>query len=162
VAGRAGANVVSAPAPAAATVLRHADDVDALLACFPVIRQLRPSLHNADDWLDRSWRMAADGYRVLAAWRERRAVAVAGYRVARNLIHGRFLYVDDLVTEPEERGSGLGARLLDELASIAAAAGCDRMVLDTAADNLAARRFFEREGLFGVVTGYVKPLGRSA
>jgi hypothetical protein len=48
--------------------------------------------------LARVARQRAEGYRVLATWRGREPVALAGYRIAENLIHGRFIYVDDLVT----------------------------------------------------------------
>ncbi len=103
--------------------------------------------------------MIGEGYRVLAAWRDDRVIALAGYRVMRNLIHGRFLYVDDLITTAAERGAGLGAALLKELSAIGEAAGCGRLVLDTAATNTDARRFYVREGLVDVVVGFVKPLG---
>lgn len=143
-------------------VLRHADDMDALLACWAVIAELRPSLVNVDDWMNRAWTMMQDGYRLLAAWRGAEAVGIAGYRIMQNLIHDRFLYVDDLVTIPEARGSGVSAALLTKLAAIGTTEGCGRLVLDTARTNSAARRFYQREGMIDAVVGFVKPLGEPA
>ncbi|MGA8552556.1 MAG: GNAT family N-acetyltransferase [Stellaceae bacterium] len=56
-------------------------------------------------------------------------------------------FVDDLVTAEGERGAGLGARLLDRVAEIGREAGCGRLVLDTALDNVLAHRFYYRQGL---------------
>ena len=75
-----------------------------------------------------------------------------------NLIHGRFLYVDDLVTMLCNRGKGLGASLLGELARIGIEERCARLVLDTAATNASARRFYTREGLSDVAVGFVRQL----
>jgi ribosomal protein S18 acetylase RimI-like enzyme len=142
--------------------LGHACTADELAACFPVISQLRPLLKDAAEWVARACAMKADGYRVLAAWNGDRVLALAGYRVADNLIHGRFLYVDDLVTARSERGRGLGAALLAELSVIGAGQGCQRLVLDTAAANAGARRFYRREGLLDLSIGFVKSLEAGA
>lgn len=141
-------------------ILRHAHGPEELTACFPVISLLRPRLKGAAEWVERASGMAADGYRVLAAWDGNRVVAVAGYRVTENLIYDHFLYVDDLVTAESERGKGLGAALLKELSVIAADEYCRCLVLDTAATNENARRFYKREGLTDAVIGFVKPLGQ--
>src|SRR5215470_6709766 len=93
------------PAPDTAD-LRPAASRDELEACYPVVVELRPFLKDAADWCRRASAMAEGGYQVLAAWRHDRAIAVAGYRVMENLIHGRFLYVDDLVTAFDNRGQG--------------------------------------------------------
>jgi ribosomal protein S18 acetylase RimI-like enzyme len=133
--------------------IRHADSDTALRACFPLMSQLRPHLTDADDFLRRVSRMAADRYRILAAWDWDRPVALAGYRFQENLVYGPFLYVDDLVTDETLRRHRLGARLLDELTAIAEQAGCVRLVLDTALNNALAHRFYCRQGL---LTGAIR------
>jgi ribosomal protein S18 acetylase RimI-like enzyme len=75
-----------------------------------------------------------------------------------NLIHGRFLYVDDLVTADGQRGKRLGAALLKELSTIGVDKNCRRLVLDTAVTNTKARRFYKREGLIDRIVGFMKPL----
>jgi ribosomal protein S18 acetylase RimI-like enzyme len=145
----------------AKVVVRHAASSEEVAACFPVIVQLRPFLVDAADWQERVSSMTGAGYRVLAAWDGARATAVAGYRIMENLIHRRFVYVDDLVTAEDRRGEGLGALLLKEIARIGGEARCQRLVLDTAASNTSARRFYKREGLLDVVVGFVKPLEAS-
>jgi len=72
------------------------------------------------------------GYRIVAAFEEGRAVAVAGFRVIRNLFAGDMLYVDDLSTLPETRGRGHGGALLDWCAEEGRRLGCDEIHLDSA------------------------------
>ncbi len=143
-------------------VLRHAHGPEELTACFPVISQLRPDLKGVEEWVERASDMSTEGYRVLAAWENDRVVAIAGYRRMENLIHDHFLYVDDLVTAEDERGKGLGSALLTELSAIGIDEYCGRLVLDTAATNESARRFYKREGLIDAVIGFVKPLRHPA
>jgi ribosomal protein S18 acetylase RimI-like enzyme len=128
-------------------VFRHADTDTEIASCFPVMVQLRPHLAHADELVTRVARQRAAGYRILAAWRGDAPIGLAGYRIEENLIHGRFVYVDDLVTSEADRGSGVGARLLDVVAEEARKLGCDRLVLDTALDNVLAHRFYYRQGL---------------
>ena len=116
-------------------------------ACFALMRQLRPRLASADD-LEARWRRQVEGgYRAVAAWVETRPLALAGFRVLENFVHGRFLYVDDLVVDETQRGQGFGAALLDWLKAEGKASGCDNLVLDTALANTAAQRFYRRQGL---------------
>lgn len=129
------------------SVLQHLDTDDALRACLPLMRQLRPHLSDSDDFLARIARMRTEGYRLLAAIDAGQIVALAGYRHQENLIYGRFMYVDDLVVDSTRRGGRLGARLLQALDGIAREAGCAKFVLDTGLSNALAQRFYFRQGL---------------
>jgi ribosomal protein S18 acetylase RimI-like enzyme len=132
-------------APAAA--LRHAETEAELRACWPVMQQLRPHLRDVDEFVERVQRMRGDRYRILAAWQDASVVALAGYRLTENFIHGHFLYVDDLVTLDTARGGRWGTLLMDEMAALARQAGCASLVLDTALSNALAQRFYFRQGL---------------
>jgi ribosomal protein S18 acetylase RimI-like enzyme len=128
-------------------VLRHAENEADVTACFYVMRQLRPQLHTPADLLARVATQRTQGYRLLAAWEDGKPVALAGYRHLDNMIHGHFIYVDDLVTDPAVRRRGIGERLLDELRTLGRAERCNRLVLDTALTNGLAQRFYGRLGL---------------
>ena len=140
-------NTATTIPPDAAVQLRHADSEADVRACFDVMRQLRPGLRDAEALLAAMATQRPQGYRLLAAWHDGRAVALAGYRLLDNLIHGHFLYVDDLITCETGRGRGLGERLLAELRDIGRGAGCNRLLLDTALSNSLAQRFYFRSGL---------------
>jgi GNAT superfamily N-acetyltransferase len=138
--------------------LLHAESADEIAACFPVMALLRPHLVDAAELVARVARQQAAGYRLFAAWRDAMPITLAGYRIEENLIHGRFLYVDDLVTAAAERGGGIGARLLDALAIEAGKLGCGRLVLDTALDNVLAHRFYYRQGLLARALRFSRPV----
>jgi ribosomal protein S18 acetylase RimI-like enzyme len=120
-------------------VLRHAKTEAEVRACFLVMQPLRPHLHDEMDFADRISRMCAENYHLLAVWHGTKAIALAGYRFQENLLYGRFLYVDDLVVSPAHRREQWGARLLEELDSIARASDCRQLVLDTALSNAHAQ-----------------------
>jgi len=123
---------------------------------------LRPHLA-AKEFVTRIRRQHGAGYRLLAAWRDGVPVALAGYRIEENLIHGRFIYVDDLVTAEAERRGGLGAQLLTAVAEIGREQGIARLVLDTAIDNVFAHRFYYRQGLLARALRFsrdIAPAGR--
>lgn len=127
--------------------LRIAETDAEIGACFPVLRQLRPHLADAAELVARVQGQRSRGYRLLAARSNGEVLGAAGYRMQENLIHGRFVYVDDLVVSAEARRGGIGAVLLDAVAAEARAAGCARMTLDTGLDNSFAQRFYFRWGL---------------
>ena len=88
----------------------------------------------------------ADGYTVTAGWLGSRMVAVMGHRVLHDFVHGKHLYIDDLVVAADARGQGLGAQLLEEARGIAIEKSCTRLRLSTGIQNADAMRFYEREG----------------
>lgn len=139
-------------------VLRHAENAAEVAACFSVMVLLRPHLASADELVARVARQREAGYRLLAFWRDDTPVALAGYRLEETLIRGRFIYVDDLVTAENERGGGLGARLLDAVAEIGREADCSGLVLDTALDNVLAHRFYYRQGMLARALRFSRPI----
>lgn len=142
--------------------IRHIETAEALRACFPVMRQLRPHLSGEADFADRVARMRADSYALLAVWDDGAPVALAGYRYQENLIYGRFLYVDDLVVTEHSRGARHGARLLQALERMAREAGCAKLVLDTGLANALAQRFYFRQGLLTGAMRFSKVLDEQA
>ncbi|GGC89038.1 GNAT family N-acetyltransferase [Undibacterium terreum] len=151
-------DIETPPIDAAGGILLHAETEPELLACYPVMKQLRPSLADAAEFIASVTRMKPQGYRLLAVWEGERAVALAGYRLKENLVHGKFLYVDDLVTLDSARGKRWGAQLLSALSDMADKASCTKLVLDTAASNALAQRFYFREGLLLTGMHFAKAL----
>ncbi len=139
----------------------HAESEDDIASCFPVMRELRPHLSNAQELVQRVSRMRDQGYRLVAAKRVGALVDLAGYRLQDLLAYGPFIYVDDLVVTEAERGSRLGAKLLDEVGHIGRERGCERLVLDTAIDNTLGQRFYFRYGMLPRATRFSAPLNQS-
>ncbi len=127
-------------------VIRLAVSDEDLRSCFPVMKQLR-SGYTEDDFVARVRLQEQNGYRLSMLVERSRVVAVAGYRLGENLAWGRFLYVDDLVTDNSQRSNGHGTRLLEWLRAAAGEAGCDELHLDSGVQRFDAHRFYLRHGM---------------
>ncbi|WP_420996078.1 GNAT family N-acetyltransferase [Cupriavidus sp. 30B13] len=147
---------MSAAAPAGQ--IRHVEAEAEVRACFALMRQLRPHLASADEFVARWRRQQGAGYRLLALWQEGRPAALAGYRVLDNLTHGVHCYVDDLVTDEGQRSGGYGAAMMDRLKAEARALGCGRLLLDTGLANALGQRFYFRNGLLATALRFMIPL----
>ena len=85
--------------------------------------------------------------------------ALAGFRLEEMLAYGRYLYVDDLITDESERSRGFGALLFDRLKSIALAEECAALHLDSGVQRCGAHRFYFREGMHIPSYHFSMPLG---
>jgi ribosomal protein S18 acetylase RimI-like enzyme len=127
--------------------LQHVEDARTCAACFDLMRELRPHLASAQSFQEQVERQSAQAYRLLAAWDGEQAVALAGYRLQENLIHGRFVYIDDLVVAARARSRGLGRQMIDAVREQARQLGCAHLILDTGLANSLAQRFYFRQGM---------------
>jgi ribosomal protein S18 acetylase RimI-like enzyme len=134
----------------ASIVLKHAKTDSEILACFDVMRELRSNLTTPETFLEQVKRMSKRGYRLLAAWENAVPIALAGYRDKEMLIHGSFIYVDDLITRESQRGKKLGEKLLTHIFEDAKAHHYSRVILDTGISNSLAQRFYFRMGMLAV------------
>jgi GNAT superfamily N-acetyltransferase len=140
------------------TILRFVDDKDDVRRCFPTMVQLRPHLTGEDEFVARWHRQVIDGYRLLAVFDDQRVLALAGYRVQENLVYGRFLYVDDLVTDAAVRSGGHGEQLMTRLKQEARSLNCVKLVLDTPLANSLGQRFYFRNGLLTSAVRFNTPV----
>lgn len=143
----------------------HLASTDAeIIACYPVMHELRPHI-SADQFLPRVRAQECNGYRLAFLQTPEGVVAVAGFRISENLAWGRFLYVDDLVTQATQRSKGHGAALLGWLKQYAEREGCQQFHLDSGIQRKDAHRFYEHEGMnmnslhFAVLVGADKNKG---
>lgn len=127
--------------------LRYLDHEDEVRASYPLMRQLRPQLDSAQELVQRWQHQRTQGYRLLALWSGTQPLGLAGFRVQDNLVHGRFVYVDDLVIDASCRSQGFGRMLMDALKAEAKALGCSKLLLDATMGNALGHRFYYRQGL---------------
>jgi len=124
--------------------VREAVSNDDIAACHAVMLQLRPHVH-ADGFVDRVRQMERTGYRLAFIEDAGGVRAVAGYRYLDQLVRGKVLYVDDLVTDAASRSRGYGDALLDWLFETACANGCSALELDSGVHRKEAHRFYFRK-----------------
>lgn len=138
--------------------IRDIDTAETVRASFALMRQFRPHLMDADE-LVASWqRQARQGYRLLGLYRDGELAALAGWRPMENLVHGRHMYVDDLVTDERCRGQRLGETLMNHLKQLARSHGCAKLLLDTPMSNTLGHRFYYRQGLVATALRFMQPL----
>jgi GNAT superfamily N-acetyltransferase len=133
------------------TEVREILPPDTALA-FEAMLALRPQVGDEAAFVRRVDELQRpEGYRLAGAFDpgERRAAAVAGFRLGHNLPWGAYLYVDDLSTLPDARRRGHARRLLDWLVDEARRAGCDQLHLDSGfgAARADAHRLYFNAGL---------------
>jgi GNAT superfamily N-acetyltransferase len=121
-------------------------DEEKIRRCYPVLRQLREHLDESA-LLSQVIRQQAQGYYLAYLESENQIRSVAGYRFCENLSSGKLMYVDDLVTDLEERSKGFGQILLDWLVGEAKRNGCNQLTLDSGVQRFGAHRFYLRKGM---------------
>lgn len=125
------------------SIIRATTDAE-ILACYAVMRELRPHLVETEFVLTVR-RMEQQEFRLASLSAEGDVAAVVGYRVVEMLRTGRMVEVDDLVTASRTRSSGHGKALLDWVTAEARAEGCSVLELDSAVHRADAHRFYFRE-----------------
>jgi len=112
---------------------------------YPVMNQLRTHV-SADEYLGRVKRQSqAGGYQLAALLVDGQVRCVAGYRISEGLCWGKFLYVDDLVSDHACRSKNYGKEMIAWLIAEAKANGCQEFHLDSGVQRHEAHRFYLRE-----------------
>ncbi len=114
--------------------------------CFDVIVELRPHLKR-ETFLTTVREMEQQGFSLAYLEDNEKVLAVAGYRVSVNLILGKHLYIDDLVTSQKARSKGYGEKLYSWLKELARQEACNYIHLDSGTQRGEAHRFYFRQGL---------------
>jgi GNAT superfamily N-acetyltransferase len=114
---------------------------------FDAMRELRPHLTSAEDFVSAVRIQRKEGYRLVASLdADGRAVAVAGFRHITNLYVGSHLYVDDLSALPSARRQGHASALLSWVDEEARRLGCVGVHLDSGTHRHDAHRLYLRSG----------------
>lgn len=130
-------------------MIKTMQSAEDLKAAFPLMKQLREHL-NETQFVDLVQSAMRDSrYQLLAFFPDNGSgpcQGLMGYRILTDLVHGRHLYIDDLVVDEKSRSHGLGAKILAKAKEIARAENCKRLRLCTGADNDRGKNFYERNG----------------
>jgi ribosomal protein S18 acetylase RimI-like enzyme len=116
------------------------------LKCFEVLQELRPTLTWTQFICVSSVAAARDEFALAGLFEGDACVGVIGYRVLYDFVHGKHLYIDDLVVTHRLRSKGAGAMMLAYAERRARELGCDGLRLCTGIENTSAISFYERQG----------------
>jgi GNAT superfamily N-acetyltransferase len=118
---------------------------DDIRSTYPVMSQLRTHVPE-HEYLSRVKRQSqAGGYQVAALLDDGHVRCVAGYRLSECLAWGKFMYVDDLISDQNDRSKNYGKQMLAWLVDEAQKHGCQEFHLDSGVQRHAAHRFYLRE-----------------
>ncbi len=126
---------------------------ESFLQALPVLRELRSHLGEDKECLAMWEAMSKQSdYQLLALYttvsesseEPHQCVGLMGYRILTDFVHGRHLYIDDLVVTSKCRSQGFGERLMREAQSIGKAHGCVLLRLSTGVDNARGKSFYEK------------------
>lgn len=118
---------------------------DDIRSTYPVMSQLRTHVPE-HEYLSRVKRQSqTGGYQVAALFDDGQVRCVAGYRLSECLAWGKFMYVDDLISDQNGRSKNYGKQMLAWLVDEAQKNGCQEFHLDSGVQRHAAHRFYLRE-----------------
>ncbi len=124
--------------------IKLAETDEDIARCFGVMQQLRDHLLQ-ENFVSQIRRMQAEGYHLAFLEDAGEVKALGGFRMFEMLARGRFMYVDDLVTNADDRSKGYGDAMLDWLAEYAKTHGCEYLNLDSGVHRFGAHRFYLRK-----------------
>lgn len=109
---------------------------------FSIMKQLRPHLVE-ENYIQAIRRLQDnEGYTLIAVIQSNNIKALAGYRISESLAWGKFLYVDDLITDENSRSNGFAKLLFDYLEQEAHKQHCVQFHLDSGIQRHNAHRFY--------------------
>ncbi|HEX3674245.1 MAG TPA: GNAT family N-acetyltransferase [Rhizomicrobium sp.] len=125
-------------------VSRAQSDAD-IARIYPVMRELRPHLKSAAEFVERVRRQqAGSGWTLIFVEDAGAPVACAGFRICEWLAWGKALYVDDLICLESHRGKGFAEDLMRWMEDFSREQGCAQFHLDSGTHRLGAHRFYHR------------------
>ncbi|GHM99357.1 N-acetyltransferase [Cytophagales bacterium WSM2-2] len=113
---------------------------------YPLMKELRPKLTLEDFITIYQQANAGNHYKIIGAYSNNDCIALMGYRILHDYVHGKHLYIDDLVTSAAHQSKGAGAKLLKEAEVLAKKSGCNYVRLCTGIENERGKEFYDREG----------------
>jgi hypothetical protein len=106
------------------------------------MKQLRPHLEE-ETYLSKIKQLQLEyGYKLIVIFENGEAKAAAGYRICDSLAWGKYLYVDDLITDQASRSRGYANQLFDWLDEELNNNHCAGMHLDSGVQRHDAHRFY--------------------
>lgn len=122
-----------------------------------VLRILRASL-DGTTFSKRLKEAVKAGFKMITAQKDGAAMGVLGYRILYDVCWGKTFYIDDLVTTPELRSTGVGTALLNHAKKLSIELECDHIRLCSGKIRHDAHRFYEANGFEFFSHQFVHPL----
>jgi ribosomal protein S18 acetylase RimI-like enzyme len=115
---------------------------DEILLTFSTVNQLRQQ-KSEEEYLEKVIQLQeCFNYTLVSVIDNNEVKAIAGYKILQSLAWGKYLYVDDFVTDINSRRKGYASILWEWLINQAKLSNCDQFHLDSAVHRFDAHRFY--------------------
>jgi GNAT superfamily N-acetyltransferase len=106
-----------------------------------VLIQLRPQ-YTEQLLIKQIKKQQGAGYQLAYITVDDDVLCVAGFVIGEKLAWGKYIYIDDLVTNEKYRSTGAGTFMLDWFKSYCKELGCEQLHLDSGIQKFPAHRFY--------------------
>lgn len=117
------------------------------ISAFKVVKQLRTDLDEYK-YLQLVKLIHNNGYRMISLLENNEIVAIIGFTICTNLHSGKHIWVDDLITDKNNRSKGYGEKLLSYVENIGRDNGCEIISLSSGLQRTRAHKFYEEKMQF--------------
>lgn len=128
------------------SLIKQLSTTDELKLAYAILLELRPTLSWDDFVTIYKEASSRDQYQLVGLYTVNILTGVMGFRLLFDYVHGKHVYVDDLVVTAARRSKGSGSYLLRYAEDFAKQNQCKKIRLCTGVDNEKGMRFYEREG----------------
>lgn len=116
-----------------------------IIAAYTIMKQLRPHL-SSEAFVENVINLNSNyRYSLVALIVNNEIQCLIGYKLSCSLSWGKYIYVDDLISNKQERSMGYGKLLLDWVVEEGKKQGCEQIHLDSGVQRTGAHRFYLRE-----------------
>ena len=124
--------------------VKNLDNREAMMLAWPILAQRYKNLtkEKLSNQIDEM--IAANDFKMVAAFLGDEIVGVAGYWVLLMLYCGRYIQVSSFIVDEQKRGLGIGRKILQRLEEVGRELGCEKMVLDSYTENKKSHSLYYR------------------
>ncbi|PSU35531.1 GNAT family N-acetyltransferase [Photobacterium lutimaris] len=115
-----------------------------IIEIAPIIQQLRPK-YTLEKLSDLMHQQRKAGYQLVYVCEGDTILCVAGFVKGHKLGWGKYLYIDDLVTDEAQRSTGAGKYLMEWFKDYAHINQIDQIHLDSGVHRYGAHKFYLKE-----------------
>ncbi|BDD01079.1 GNAT family N-acetyltransferase [Persicobacter psychrovividus] len=113
---------------------------------YPLFAELRPQ-YDLLHFKDLVKHQFKEGYQVMYILDGKKPVALVGFRTLHQLVSGKTLFIDDMVTAQKHRGKGYGKALMMWLQGFCFENNYDHMAVNASFEEVETHRFCLNNGL---------------
>ncbi|RSK25607.1 GNAT family N-acetyltransferase [Bacillus sp. HMF5848] len=140
--------------------IKHLNTESDILLGYPVMKHLRTHLDEKSYLSLVKEAQQQESYQLVGVFDNSRLVAVTGFMPMVTLYNGKFIWVCDLVTDPDVRSKGYGEALLTYVHDWAQEQGYNKVSLSSGLQRTDAHRFYEEKMKYDRVSYvFLKKLG---